>query len=424
MPPEQAAIFKTAGLRIKTIAQECVPSLRKMPDQNKFDVIPQRGAFRLQSTWIPEPLAAAGGSEGTAALALVHALDHYVLWHWTTTCGAALLKMKYFLDVTLRSAGTHQSIWKKTKADRAAALLDLPRLRIRYPDYQVSTAGYVIDTNDGTLTVPDSTPHPDPKMRGRQQYEAENAVFQRMQDESAAAGAAYDRAAQFRQVAAAAGFPDLAAATTMPGITPPSRGRARPPLSNARAPVQQPSLPAAAATSSAAAPLNLLTSWLGCGRPAQRPAGEEDPRLAPLLPPVGDVTPRPTTQSQGDRVGQLDGLGADRLGGGAEHGARGAGLSRSTGDWWDTDWHAPSLLSPCRAVSLLRYLHPPTASNIVHDAERVLAIRAGRHREAQVACAPGPGFLGAAGARLARAATCRAVRSPPKSGLPPCVAFC
>ena len=412
MPPEQAAIFKTAGLRIKTIAQECVPSLRKMPDQNKFDVIPQRGAFRLQSTWIPEPLAAAGGSEGTAALALVHALDHYVLWHWTTTCGAALLKMKYFLDVTLRSAGTHQSIWKKTKADRAAALLDLPRLRIRYPDYQV------------TLTVPDGTPHPDPKMRGRQQYEAENAVFQRMQDESAAAGAAYDRAAQFRQVAAAAGFPDLAAATTMPGITPPSRGRARPPLSNARAPVQQPSLPAAAATSSAAAPLNLLTSWLGCGRPAQRPAGEEDPRLAPLLPPVGDVTPRPTTQSQGDRVGQLDGLGADRLGGGAEHGARGAGLSRSTGDWWDTDWHAPSLLSPCRAVSLLRYLHPPTASNIVHDAERVLAIRAGRHREAQVACAPGPGFLGAAGARLARAATCRAVRSPPKSGLPPCVAFC
>lgn len=80
MPPEQAAIFKTAGLRIKTIAQECVPSLRKMPDQNKFDVIPQRGAFRLQSTWIPEPLAAAGGSEGTAALALVHAPTRCHIW--------------------------------------------------------------------------------------------------------------------------------------------------------------------------------------------------------------------------------------------------------------------------------------------------------------------------------------------------------
>jgi len=46
LPPEQAAIFKAAGLRIKTIAQECVPSLRKMPDQNKFEVIPQRGAFQ------------------------------------------------------------------------------------------------------------------------------------------------------------------------------------------------------------------------------------------------------------------------------------------------------------------------------------------------------------------------------------------
>lgn len=302
-------------------------------------------------------------------------------------------------------------------------MLDLPRLRIRYPDYQVSTAGYVIDTNDGTLTVPDGMPHPDPKMRGRQQYEAENAVFQRMQDESAAAGAAFDREVQFRRHAAEAGFPDLAAAVAMPGTTPPSRP-ARPTSVVGGAPVQPPSLPAATAASSAAAPRkNLLTSWigLGFGRPAQRPAEEADPRLVPLLPPMGGVTPRPATQSQGDR-----------LGGGAGDGMGGAGLSRSPGspgDSWDFEWHAPHPLSPCCAASLLRCLHPPTSPNIVHDAERVLAIRAGHSghredREAQVACAPGPGFLGAAGARMARAATCRAVRSPPKSGLPPCVAFC